>query len=419
MATFLDKTKNMLKQVHQMQKDLKEGTKLDKLTFPEGDTKEEDPHPSEIQTVHISAKSVAKSTLVILGILALTYFIYEIKSLLILFFISLFFASALGPSVDWMEKRRIPRSVSVILILLLFFSIFVVIIGSAVPIIIDQITLIATKMALYVRELFTNIQSDNGLEFIPETIRPYVLNGIKSINIESAFSKMIENFYNFAEQIKDLASSVGSTVGVVGAGVTSFTITVAEFFFNLVLVLFLVFFMVVDKNNLHDFFQSLFPKRYSSFISTRIKDIQDQIGAWLRGMFLLSFIMFALTFIGLNIIGMGEYALTLALIMGIGEMIPYIGPIIFLVFSLPIAFGTSWLVVVNLLIFYSIIQTVEGNILVPAVMKRIVGLSPIIVIMVLIIGWHFLGIVGAVIAVPITTAVAMFVRDYIQMMKQK
>ncbi|MBT4092056.1 MAG: AI-2E family transporter, partial [Deltaproteobacteria bacterium] len=195
--------------------------------------------------------------------------------------------------------------------------------------------------------------------------------------------------------------------------------SIAEFFFNLVLVFFLIFFMVVDKNNLHDFFQALFPKKYGAYISKRIEEIQKQIGAWLRGTLLLSLIMFVITFIGLFLIGMGKFALTLALIMGIGEMIPYIGPLIFLVFSLPIAFSLTWVTVVKLLIFYAVLQTLEGNVLVPAVMNKVVGLSPIIVILVLIVGWHFLGIIGAIIAVPVTTAVAMFVRDYMRVIENK
>ena len=133
----------------------------------------------------------------------------------------------------------------------------------------------------------------------------------------------------------------------------------------------------------------------------------------------MGLIMFGLTFVGLHLIGMGKYALTLALLMGIGELIPYVGPLIFLIFSLPIAFAISLITVLKLVIFYAVIQFAEGNILVPAVMNKIVGLSPIIVILVLLIGWHFLGIIGVIISVPITTAVAMFVRDYVKLIKNK
>ncbi len=416
--SFIERAKSALKKLQQMQEDLKQGTTVEKLTFPEA-KKVTESSKDQHQVVDVSAKSVARATIVILAILALAYFLYEIKGLLILFFISLFFASALEPFVDWLEKRRIPRSVGVILILLLFFSVFVLVIGSAIPIIVEQITLIATNIGQYFSNLFENLKTGAGMEFLPEAARSYIIQSFQAVNLELIFNQLLDDFADFMNQIKSLASGVGSTVGVVGAGVTSITLSIAEFFFSLVLVFFLVFFMVVDRNNLQDFFQSLFPRRYGEYISTRIRDIQLQMGAWLRGTFLLVLIMFTLTFIGLIIIGMEKYAFTLALIMGIGAMIPYIGPLIFLTFSLPVALGTSITVSLKLIAFYVIIQTVEGNILVPAVMKRVVGLSPIIILLVLLIGWHFLGILGAIIAVPVTTAVAMFVRDYINAIREK
>lgn len=417
MPSLLDKAKRTVKKLQQMQKDLTQSTPVEKLTFPES---EEDPiAQDQIQTVDISSKSVAKATIVILAILLLAYFLYEIQGLLVLFFISLFFASALDPPVDWLEKRKIPRSVGVLVIMMLLLGLFVVVIGSAIPIIVTQITTIASSISVNFVKLFEYLKSGAAFDYLPETIQANIISGIESINIELAINQMLKNFSNFAQQIKDLASGVGSTVGVVGAGVTSVTVSIAEFFFNLVLVFFLIFFMVVDKNNLHDFFQALFPKKYGAYISKRTEEIQKQIGAWLRGTLLLSLIMFVITFIGLLLIGMGKFALTLALIMGIGEMIPYIGPLIFLVFSLPIAFSLTWVTVVKLLIFYAVLQTLEGNVLVPAVMNKVVGLSPIIVILVLIVGWHFLGIIGAIIAVPVTTAVAMFVRDYMRVIENK
>lgn len=418
MQSFLDKAKESLQRLREYHETLTENTPVDKLTFPDQD--EDKPESQEMeQIVHISAVSVARSTLVIVGILALAYLLYEIKGLLVLFFIALFFASALEPSVDWLEKRRIPRFLGVLLILLLFFSLFVVVIGSAIPIIVRQITTIASSISAYFIIVFDNLKTGAAFDFLPETVRTTIISGIESINIELAVNQLLQNFSNFAQQVRELASGVGTTVGVVGAGVTSVTVSIAEFFFNLILVFFLIFFMVVDKNNLHDFFQALFPRKYGAYISKRTMEIQKQIGAWLRGTFLLAFIMFVITFVGLIIIGMGKFALTLALIMGIAEMIPYIGPLIFLLFSLPLAFSISWVTVVKLVIFYAVLQTVEGNVLVPAVMKRVVGLSPIIVLLVLIIGWHFLGIIGAIIAVPVTTAVAMFVRDYMQAIKNK
>ena len=271
MERILDKTRGMLKKILQMQKEIKQKTPVEKLIFPESD---EEVSPSEVvQTVNISTKSVVRATITILAILLLAYFLYEIRGLLILFFISIFFASALEPFVDWMEKRHVPRSIGVILILLVFFGFFIVVIGSAVPIVVEQLTLIITNIVDYFGGLLNRLQAAEGVEFLPETVRNYIKNGFGSINIEFISKRLLDNFSNITAQIKDLVSGVGSTVGVVGAGLTSFTLSIADFFFSLILVFFLVFFLVVDKNNLHEFFQSLFPKKYGAYISTRIADV--------------------------------------------------------------------------------------------------------------------------------------------------
>ncbi|MBT4089104.1 MAG: AI-2E family transporter, partial [Deltaproteobacteria bacterium] len=164
-----------MKKLQQMQKDLTQSTPVEKLTFPES---EEDPiAQDQIQTVDISSKSVAKATIVILAILLLAYFLYEIQGLLVLFFISLFFASALDPPVDWLEKRKIPRPVGVLVIMMLFLGLFVVVIGSAIPIIVTQITTIASSISVNFVKLFEYLKSGAAFDYLPETIQANIISG--------------------------------------------------------------------------------------------------------------------------------------------------------------------------------------------------------------------------------------------------
>jgi len=344
--------------------------------------------------------------------LAIVYFLYEIKSLLITFFISLFFAAALDPVIDWLEKKHIPRGVGLIFIFVILFGVIVTVIASMVPIIIDQLLSLLSRLTEAIFEFFQNLQDGEALKFLPDNMQTWLINSLESINFDMVINQTLKNLSGIADQIKNIASGSIKTLGsTVEAGV-NVTMSIASGLFNVVLILFLTFFMTVDKGSLNDFFHSLFPKRYGAYITEKTKAIQTQIGGWMRGQILLSLIMFLTTFIGLLLIGMKQYALTLALIMAIGEFIPYVGPLLFLLFALPIAFGMSFSVVVKLVIFYGILQFVEGNVFVPAVMKKAVGLSPIVVLLVLLIGFQFLGILGAIIAVPVTTAIAIFIKDY-------
>ncbi|MBT4936424.1 AI-2E family transporter, partial [Candidatus Peregrinibacteria bacterium] len=319
----------------------------------------------------------------------------------------------------WLEEKKIPRPLGIVLIFLLLFTLIIAIIGSMVPVIIEQITKLLANFAEWALEFINNLQTEEGFSFLPEPYRTWAITALTSFNFETVIREILINLSSFTDQIKEIASGSLKTIGSTVAAGASVTASIASSLFNFLLIVLLTFFMVVDKGSLSDFFHSLFPKKYGSYISEKTHAIQKQIGAWMRGQLLLSLIMFLTTFIGLIIIGMGEYALTLALIMAIGEFIPYIGPMIFLLFALPVAFGISLAVIIKLLVFYAILQFVEGNIFVPAVMNKAVGLSPIVVLLVLIIGWQFLGIIGAIIAVPVTTAAAIFLSDYMKSIAKK
>lgn len=405
-------TKKILKK---FQEDLKNKPPVERFHMPDSNTQEIE-HP---QVIAISQRSIAKATLTIIGILVLAYFLFEIRDLIIFFFIALFFAAAIDPFVDWFESKGLPRAIGVATIYLLLLGAIIAILGSLVPVLINQLTSLASFFAEKTLHLIQNLQNNQGLHFIPEPYRTWLFNSLASVKINDVANQFIHNFSGFTNQIKDLASGSLKTIGTtVGAGV-SVAGSIASTFFSMIFVLTLTFFMAVDKSGLHDFFYSLFPPKYGSYISDKTRAIQKQIGAWLRGQLMLSLIMFIIAFVGLIIIGMKDYALTLALVFGIGEFVPYIGPLIFLIFSFPIALGMGFIVLVKLLILYLVLQFVDGNIIVPAIMKKAVGLSPIVVLMVLIIGFKFLGVIGAVIAVPVTTAAAIFLSDYMQSVAQK
>ena len=116
---------------------------------------------------------------------------------------------------------------------------------------------------------------------------------------------------------------------------------------------------------------------------------------------------------------MWEYAVTLAMIIWIWEMLPYIWPIVFLIIALPIAFNIWLFVVLKLLILYWVLQFVEWNILVPAVMNKAVGLNPIVILLVIIIWFQFLWVIWAVVSVPVATALSIFIKDFIEFQQNK
>ena len=416
---MIDKSKNLFKQTKQNLKTLKDRKDNQKVfTMPELTPEEEWKVIESI--VHISSTSAVKSTLSIIAILILWYFLFSISSLLILFFISLFLAATLDTAVDYLEKFRIPRWIWVILLYIFILTFIVLLFWSMVPIVVEQIS----SLIVLIKDGSIRIISDfqSWAITIPHVwvnVNTWVQQTIQSINIESITKELTTNFSWFTKELQGFAKwSLEAVWGAVWAW-ASVAWNVLWFLMNLILVLFLTFFMVTDRENLNLFFRSLFPPRYSKYIETKTHDIQHQIWSWIRWQMILMVIMFTVSFFWLLIIWMWEYWLTLALIMWIWEFLPYVWPIIFLLVSLPIALNLWFLVVLKLLILYSILQFVEWNILVPVVMQKAVGLSPIVVLLVILIWFQFLGIIWAIIAVPVSTAISIFIKDYITFQAKK
>jgi len=360
-----------------------------------------EPHKKDIKTermvVDLSVNSVAKSTFTIISILVLVYFLYLIKSILLIFFVSLFLASVFNPGVDFFERKGISRSIGLVICYILVLALLIFLVGSLVPIIIEQIKEITNNIGIYVNTLF----NDENINL------PFANKWMPLINDLWSTVDREEIILTLKTTLENLGSKLGDWTGnALGA-----IITISAGLLNMVMVLFITFFIVIDKQNLHSFFLSLFPSRHGGYLSTKIHTMQEKIGDWIRGQILLSIVMGIISFIAFKILGI-KYATTLALISGISEFVPYVGPIVTFASAALIAINQGTTTFLLLIVAYVIIQTLEGNVLVPLIMSKSVGINPIIVIIAMLVGWQFLGILGMILAVPLAKIIAIFVEDY-------
>lgn len=340
--------------------------------------------PKERMSVDLNPASVAKSAVAVLLIVLLFYFVYETRGIILTVFVAFLLAAALDPLVDLMQKWRLPRSLSVLIIyavLCVFAGLFIT---NLVTLIASQVVEIAQNVGQFV----TNVTNESKLPFATQ-LKPYFDQFYQTVDLQAAASQLQNALKIVADQL--LSISIG--------------------LLNLLMVLILTFFMTVEEQAIEDFFQSLFPSKYTKYISTRLEAVKDQIGYWLRGQLFLSLIAAGLTYVGLLIFGV-NYALTLSVIAGLAMVIPVIGRVFAWVIAFPIVFNQSPLLSLWMSLYYLFLQQIENNILVPYIMNRAVGLSPIIIIIAMMIGGQYLGILGLVLSIPIATTVAIFVRDY-------
>ncbi len=336
--------------------------------------------------VNITISSILK----VVAIALVLYLCYIIKDVLALLFVSLIFSAAIDPWVDKMQRFKIPRAITVLFIYLMATVIITAVVILIIPPITEQVGTLVERFPDYVDKV------SSGYYVVKDfTIQHGYLDKIKSAagGLEDNINRAVEGVF--------------STVSGLFGGVISFFI-----------VLVITFYMVVEEDALKKIVWSLAPPDKQTYIMQLINRMQRQVGYWLRGQLILMFLVGFFTWIGLLFI-MPEYALVLGLIAGLTEFIPYLGPILGAVPAIFLALTINPFLALLVAILYLIIQQVEGNILVPKIMQRAVGLNPIVSIAVLMAGLKIAGIIGGLLSIPVATALSVMVKDWVRMRNSK
>ena len=329
-------------------------------------------------TMNISTMSIIRVILILIGF----YVLYLIIDVLALLFVSLILAAALDPTIDWLHKYRIPRGISLLGIYIVAFGVLSLAIFLLVPAILTELNEISQSFPFIFEKatsLFNTVQSYAG-------------------------------DVGFAQQIQESIDSVQSTLVKATGGVLATFAGIFGGILSFLTVLIITFYITVEEEAIKRFVFTSVPRKHQVFTMQLINAIQHKIGLWLRGQLILMVVIGIMTYIGLKIIGV-EYALLLALFAGIAEFIPFLGPIIAAIPAIFIGFTQSPVQALGVVILYVIIQQLENNLIVPKLMQKSVGLNPLVVIVVLFIGASLAGVVGAIFAIPVATAISVVLQS--------
>ena len=180
---------------------------------------------------------------------------------------------------------------------------------------------------------------------------------------------------------------------------------------NLLLTFVLAFYLALEEDGVHKFLRLIVPKHQEEYVADLWARAQKKIGMWMQGQLLLSFIVSLLVYIPMLILGM-PYATLLAIIAFFGELIPMVGLTIATIPALIIAWAHGGLPLLGIVaIIYFIIGQLEGNVLYPKVMNKMVGVPSVIVLIALVIGAKFAGIWGMILAVPLAAIAMELIND--------
>jgi predicted PurR-regulated permease PerM len=334
--------------------------------------------PAKKNTIEISLFTLFNILFIAIAVAVL----YYLRDIVMMVFVALILSSAINPWVDWLQRYKIPRTLSVFFIYLIAFSFIFISAYLLVGPVSFEISNLSEDFPGYWQKLSTGWQQ---LEVFSKS------HGLES-NIQNVLTSLQGNITLVA------GNFFGSLVAFVGG------------IFSALVILVMTFYLTVYDGPMKRKIRSILTPKYQPYFTHTINRMQEKIGLWLRGQLLLSFIIFALCLGGLSVLGV-KYAWVLALFAGVTEIIPYFGPFIGAVPAVFIAFSISPMLGLAVVVLYIVVQQLENYVIVPQVMKRAVGLNPVVIIIAMMVGARIAGIVGIVLAIPVTTAASVMLGD--------
>ncbi len=290
--------------------------------------------------------------------------IQSIYGVIIALFIAILIATAVYPLVNFFRvKLRIPRPISASIILLLILVGIFSSIASILP-------LVVTQTSLFVHRL-PDLLDRVGIPYLDQSL------------ITAQFGSLSSSLFRIALN----------------------TFSVAVFLFTIFVI---SFYLILERDHLLAHLEVLFGSQ-AERVQKLIVEVEGKLGHWVRGELFLMLTIGILTYIGLTLIGI-EYAIPLAIIAGLLELVPNIGPTIAAVPAAVVGFATSPVHGMLTLGLAVLIQQLENNLIVPFIMKKAVGLHPVITIVALLVGYQLGGALLAVLALPFVLVIQVSLR---------
>lgn len=315
----------------------------------------------------------------LLAMAAVATVLLSAAHVLVIVLVSLLLAMGLEPFVGWIRGRvGLPRGATVLTVYAVFLVLVVALVLVIVPAAIDQLTDFSTRLP----QLLDDLRAWAGT----------LGDGFLS-------STMVRLINTVDKGMGSPSTSAPDPEAIVAAGLTA-----ADAIISAITVLTLVFFWLTGHQRLQRFVLALLPADRRAGVREGWNEVESRMGLWVRGQLALMASIFVMTTVAYFLLGLPN-ALLLGVIAGIAELIPIVGPALGAIPALLVAAVTGDVTLVLLVAgIYVVIQIVEGNILVPMVMKNAIGVPPFLVIVSLLVGGAVAGLIGALLAVPLTAA---------------
>ncbi|MCK4781557.1 AI-2E family transporter [Candidatus Parcubacteria bacterium] len=313
------------------------------------------------------------------------YILFLIKDIIVWFLFALIISILFNPAIDFLQRRRIPRVVSVVFIYLCIFGILSYLIFSFLPLFISEIENFSKLLPQYFEKAFPFFQ---GL-------------GIQAFQDTESFVGIL------GDDLQGVAANMFSAFFAIFGGIfsTMFVITMAIF-------------LSLEEKVVEKTLILFFPKEYEEYALNLWPRCQKKVGGWFLTRVIACLFVGAFSYLAFALLNT-EYPFSLGLLAGVLNFIPIVGPIITSLLIFFIVALDSFTKAIFALVAFTLIQQIENNILTPILSQRFVGLSPVLTLVALAVGGTLWGILGAILVIPLVGILFEFTKDFLQKRKKE
>ena len=330
--------------------------------------------------VEINTSTILKVVLIILFFV----FLYVLKDVLIIFLFALIIASAISHFANWLDEKRFPRLLGVLLLYLVILALVVGILSLIIPFVSQDINQLTSTLPQLVAKVSTSLEkvqqgSPQYLDFLSE------------------IQNILQGFSDYLQQSSQ--SIIGLIISIFGGVMSAVAILIISFYLS------------VTKKGIESFLGSIVPEKYEGYAIDLWKRAELKVGLWLQGQLLLGLIMGLLVYVGLSLMDI-KFPLIFGFLAAILEIVPMVGPVLAAIPAIFLAFLLSPVLGLWVIVFYVVVQQLENHLLVPVVLGKTIGLNPVVIIISLLIGQNLAGIPGMILSVPVATIIVEMMNDF-------
>jgi predicted PurR-regulated permease PerM len=330
-------------------------------------------------TVNINLYSLFQ-VLLVLGGLWLAFMLSDVIVLTVLAFI--ISSGIILGAKKLNETLRLPYTLGVIFVISVLAVIVTLLIELIVPTISSELRALVDKSP----ELFNQLNTTIGS----------ILN-INDFNITQ--------FFNTGG-----TANIGEITWNIVTGVFFTTQNIINTFLYIGFFAITTFYMAIRPQNLNELIQFFFPKKQHKKVEANIELARTKVGSWLLGQCLISLILATVIYPGLVFLKV-PFPLLLSVIAAVFNLIPIIGPILSSIPAIILALANGFQSAVIVGLFYLVIQQIDGNFMTPFIMRKVTGIHPLIVMIIILVGTSLAGALGALIAVPVVSVLSIFIKE--------